>query len=518
MLQHYSPNLYLNISVAVRRLTIFVLGVFEGEQEYLLPWKYSDMDSYESMEANDHVIKRMRRAVNIILNTLSEDESALVVSHGNIIGRYIHNDVSSNGFKRLDNGSIAIVEYSNRVSYLKKYICQRSVNFMKKLSYTSKSRKFILCIVLLILFLLLFFCGVFYKDRESKNLQSTNRVDRKLKNFLSTNNINGLILVSDKNTGNFKVIENSVNYKKSFQVTESRYFPIASLQKIMTGILIYDLVKNNRISWNTRLSYFYPSIKNSNNIKIWQLMSHQSGIYDKEGIPKLPLNNENSRMSYIMSNFGVKDRQDWNYASSNYGVLAATINKEEKSYNSALERKLLLPYQLNEIKSPEDLQCNQVALPLKIYGKKRQLAYKIMSVYAFLLQCKGLNSNLILNNFSWLLLKDCLSPAFGAGDMLATPRNYWKLVTKVLLSNPEIINTFKQEAKKTEKGYFGGCYFRKNFCYASGNIGNYNCCCFAANLKSKKVIMFFTNNMNYLSLKKTQKYLYSIYFKENIYS
>ena len=97
-------------------------GIFEGEPEYLLPWKYSEINSYASMESNDHVIERMRKAVNIILNTLNEGESALVVGHGNSIGRYIHNDISSRAFDRLENGSIVVIEYKMNKKIFKKYI------------------------------------------------------------------------------------------------------------------------------------------------------------------------------------------------------------------------------------------------------------------------------------------------------------------------------------------------------------------------------------------------------------
>lgn len=97
-------------------------GFLEGEPEYVLPWKFSRVDTYPSMESNNHVIQRMRQAVKIILDSLKDNESALVVSHGNIIGRYIHNDVSSTAIDHLENGSIVVVEYKNITPHLKKYI------------------------------------------------------------------------------------------------------------------------------------------------------------------------------------------------------------------------------------------------------------------------------------------------------------------------------------------------------------------------------------------------------------
>ncbi|WP_288300193.1 serine hydrolase domain-containing protein [uncultured Lactobacillus sp.] len=375
--------------------------------------------------------------------------------------------------------------------------------------------------ILLFIFLgiyLLFFSNAVCAATKDENHQSVIQVNKRLENYLKENNINGLILINNEYSDGFKVIKNNNIHNKRYQVKENQYFPIASLQKIITGALIYDLVKEKKLNWNTNLSRFYPNVKNSNKIKIWQLMSHQSGVFDKEKIPKLPLSDETSRMNYVMKSFEVKDRQKWNYASSNFGILASIIHKKNNTYDNSLKGKILSPYKINEIKSPEELHYNQVVLPLTLYSKKMELVRKIIYMYSLELLFKGINNEVIPDSFSWLILKDCLSPAFGAGDKLATPRAYWKLVTNLLLNNPKMLKTFQRKAKKTEKGYFGGCYFRKHFCYASGNIGDYNCCCFAADLKDKKMIMFFTNNMNYLSLKKTQKYLYSTYFGENIYS
>lgn len=97
------------------------------------------------------------------------------------------------------------------------------------------------------------------------------KVER-FRKFLKKDKINGLILITDNNQQRYKVIKNKLsNINSKYEVQPNRYFPIASLQKIMTGMLIYDLVKENKLSWNTDLSRFYPNVKNSNKIKIRRL-------------------------------------------------------------------------------------------------------------------------------------------------------------------------------------------------------------------------------------------------------
>lgn len=97
-------------------------GIFEGEPEYLLPWKYSNVEEYPGMESNAHVILRMHRSIERILGKLKDTENALVVSHGNIIGRYIYNEVSKDITLRMDNGSIFEVVYGDSSVSLKRYI------------------------------------------------------------------------------------------------------------------------------------------------------------------------------------------------------------------------------------------------------------------------------------------------------------------------------------------------------------------------------------------------------------
>ena len=88
-------------------------GVMEGEAVRLLPWKYSSTTSYPSMEPNENVLARMEKAVEIILNKMNDGQSALVVGHGNIMGRYIHEDIDNTDFPYLENCSIVKVDYEN---------------------------------------------------------------------------------------------------------------------------------------------------------------------------------------------------------------------------------------------------------------------------------------------------------------------------------------------------------------------------------------------------------------------
>ena len=69
---------------------------------------------------------------------------------------------------------------------------------------------------------------------------------------------------------------------------------------------------------------------------------------------------------------------------------------------------------------------------------------------------------------------------------------------------------FYQQAAKQKVAYFGGVYFGGDIIRANGSVPGYNCC-FIANYKTKKMVMLFTNNIDYLTLKSTSDYLFHNY-------
>ena len=81
-----------------------------------------------------------------------------------------------------------------------------------------------------------------------------------------------------------------------------------------------------------------------------------------------------------------------------------------------------------------------------------------------------------------------------------SPNNYWKFIYNEVLGNSKMTTEFYQQAKKQEVAYFGGVYFDGDIIRANGSIPGYNCC-FIANYKTKKMVMLFSNNIDYLTLK-----------------
>jgi len=57
-------------------------------------------------------------------------------------------------------------------------------------------------------------------------------------------------------------------------------YRIGSITKVFTAIVIFQLIEEDKLTLDKKLSKFYPEIKNSKDISVENLLSHTSGIYN----------------------------------------------------------------------------------------------------------------------------------------------------------------------------------------------------------------------------------------------
>ena len=94
-------------------------GIYEGQDEFLLPWNRGlERDFEPTMEKDEEVVARMEKGMQEVFNQSEDGETILVVGHGDILGQYVkkHNEnVDFTGFKNCafvklkeENGKIKI--------------------------------------------------------------------------------------------------------------------------------------------------------------------------------------------------------------------------------------------------------------------------------------------------------------------------------------------------------------------------------------------------------------------------
>lgn len=127
---------------------------------------------------------------------------------------------------------------------------------------------------------------------EPPQVQASSYFKTEMRNFvrntLAQNNTRGSIVII-KNGQPQQISYGYAWYgKKVGNGNDNVVYPTASLQKVVTAAMIIQLMNENwhtsqKFTQNTKISRWYPNLKNADNITIGQLMTHTSGIQGTPG-------------------------------------------------------------------------------------------------------------------------------------------------------------------------------------------------------------------------------------------
>lgn len=236
-------------------------------------------------------------------------------------------------------------------------------------------------------------------------------------------------------------------------------YPLGSLQKVITAAMVTQLIYAKKFSQNTKISRWYPHMKNARKITVGNLLAHTSGINvvgteSNAGINYSEQGAINRVISQVNSQSFTK-RGRFNYNNANYILLAGIIRKVTgKSYASNLKSRIIKPLKLKDT-----------------YIYKHIPKSKTDAISYTYLHGKNYQDPQVAP-------KTLTTQMLGAGDVFSTPKDYYKIICG--LQNGKIL-TKKQfkymthlKAKSNETTYSGGLYMRRNgkLEIAYGNFGN----------------------------------------------
>ncbi|MBT2622744.1 serine hydrolase domain-containing protein [Chryseobacterium sp. ISL-6] len=134
-------------------------------------------------------------------------------------------------------------------------------------------------------------------------------------------------------------------------------YRIGSITKTFTAVLIMKAVESKKLTLDTRLSQFFPQIKNAEKIKIEYLLDHRSGIHNftDDGLYMTyylqPISQE--KLIDIIQKAGsdFEPGSKFSYSNSNYSLLGFILEKVyKKSYTQLIEEYITAPLQLKYTK------------------------------------------------------------------------------------------------------------------------------------------------------------------------
>lgn len=147
-----------------------------------------------------------------------------------------------------------------------------------------------------------------------------------------------------------------VNQPDKIKVNSNIVFYWASVTKLLTATIIQQLIREEKLGSDSKLSAWFPQFQNAKYITIDQLLEHTSGIYNFNNDPKIfnidryysP--DELINLASAQKN-GFKPGQYWSYSNTNYLLLALIAEKiEGKSFANIIQERIARPLQLHSLR------------------------------------------------------------------------------------------------------------------------------------------------------------------------
>lgn len=319
------------------------------------------------------------------------------------------------------------------------------------------------------IFLALLFLNLDYCNAVTVNDSLVAKRDE-INLLLEDNKVNGIVLFGNLEANPTVVECNQSGMKPNDVITATGLYPIASLQKAYTGIAIQKLIDGGKLSLNTKISRFYPSIPNASKITIENLLTHRSGIKDKTNGPTSLLKNQRAQVKFIQRNLDSTGKIGvWNYSNSDYALLAGIISKVTgQSYEKYLSTNLFTPNNLKNIKF-----YNQVTNASQIANVKG-------------------TENAQNSHLNFEELKNGMSGELGAGEVFSSAQDYWNFIRGLVAGKYVPLNNIISNPYN----YYDGVYLGSNIIHADGSINGYQSC-FIANYRTNQAFIFFSNNITF---------------------
>ena len=165
-------------------------------------------------------------------------------------------------------------------------------------------------------------------------------------------------------------------------------FRIGSISKTFTSVLVMKGVEERRIDLEQTINKYFPTIKNSNKIKISHLLNHRSGIHnftnDKEYLTWNSFAKTEKEMVEIITNAGSDFEPDTKaeYSNSNFVLLTFILEKAfKKSYSEILTKYITKPIGLkNTYLGAKINSSNNECLSYRFAGKWEKMPETDISI------------------------------------------------------------------------------------------------------------------------------------------
>jgi len=198
------------------------------------------------------------------------------------------------------------------------------------------------------------------------------KLNRKIDDLFETYNVAGItatIVIPEK--GLWTTTRGYISKPDTIIADSSSVFYWASVGKLITNTIIQQLVIEDKLSFNDKLSTWFPDIENSKKIKIEQLLNHTSGIFSFQADSTLHYSKKHYSPTELIevskSHKNLfKPGEYWSYSNTGYLLLALIIEElEAKPFEHVVKERISDPLHLKTLEAPTEMPSHLALAHIK---------------------------------------------------------------------------------------------------------------------------------------------------------
>ena len=213
----------------------------------------------------------------------------------------------------------------------------------------------------LFIFLLLtiFSCQHSAQHQQGEKELLAEKIDSLVSNYYTQQQFSGAILIADEGEIILQQEYGFTDIDSTYLINTSSVFEIASISKQFTALLVMKMKEKGALSYNDKLTKFFPELPYSN-ISIRNLLTHTSGLSERHFFgwagqqqrknPKKIFHNEDI-LKYLTETKPepvFEPGAKWEYSNVGYFLLALILQEvSDMHYISLLKQEILEPLKMN---------------------------------------------------------------------------------------------------------------------------------------------------------------------------
>lgn len=302
---------------------------------------------------------------------------------------------------------------------------------------------------------------------EKKKQEMTLFVD----DLLKESHFKGTVLLVKNRENYYEQAYGYANKEQEIKNSVEMAYPVASVQKSMTAILVEQLVSEGKISYKETLDKFYPDIDYADQITIRDLLNQSSGIDMDEIAPAKLLTSQREQLDFVLSEMTVTEDHSFLYTNANYTLLAGILSMVSgKSYEELFTQRIIQPLHLGETYFWDQLPEKETVPLSYVYEEAEEVDY--VPFWDSFPDSKPLFSSLL-----------------GAGNLFMSASDLWRV--QKAMQNGRLL-TEDRYAEMTDivtEGYSSGLWLSDGQKVVSGSLGGYTTVVYGEETNENLVIL-----------------------------